>query len=156
MRICVGGTFNILHKGHKQLLSLALKLAGTDGMVFIGLATGELLKKKKKCQSFNERKDQIIKFLSNQPDHPTVIIEPITDMFGPTLKQEFDGIVVSHETLSNARLINEERKNRGLSLMKIVEIPLVVANDGKPISTSRIQDGKITIDGHVISDESAD
>ena len=156
MRICVGGTFNILHKGHKQLISLALQLVGSDGMVFIGLASGGLLKRKKGCRSFNERKDQIIAFLSHQPSLPTVVIEPITDVFGPTLEQEFDGIVVSHETIPNARLINEERNKRGLSLLKIVDIPLVLADDGNPISTSRIQNGNITKDGRVVSGKSDD
>jgi pantetheine-phosphate adenylyltransferase len=149
MRICLGGTFNILHKGHKRLISLALKLAGSDGFVFIGLSTGKLLKKKKNTRSFDDRKEKIVSFISHQPDLPSVVIEPIDNVFGPTLDMDFDDIVVSHETVPNARLINEERRKRGLSQLKIVEIPLVLADDGKPISASRIQAGKITKEGHI-------
>ena len=152
MRVCLGGTFNTLHKGHKLLISTALNCAGKEGIVFIGIAIGDLIKKKKNIKSFEDRKDHIVSFLSTQSKIPTVIIEPIANIFGPTLTNDYDAIVVSHETVQNARLINTERKKRNLTTMKIIEIPLVKAKDGKPISSTRIQSGEISGDGEVFSD----
>ena len=47
MKVCVGGTFNNLHKGHKFLLKKAFESAGENGFVYIGLAKGSLIKNKK-------------------------------------------------------------------------------------------------------------
>ena len=46
MRVCVGGTFNIFHKGHKRLLDKAFEVAGEKGKVYIGLSTGSIIEKK--------------------------------------------------------------------------------------------------------------
>ena len=46
MKVCLGGTFNNLHKGHEYLILKAFEVAGDDGSVFIGLAIGKLLKNK--------------------------------------------------------------------------------------------------------------
>ncbi len=47
MKVCLGGTFDILHKGHKKLLDKAFKIAGKNGFVFIGLTTNKITKTKK-------------------------------------------------------------------------------------------------------------
>ncbi|MCK5112568.1 MAG: adenylyltransferase/cytidyltransferase family protein, partial [Thermoplasmatales archaeon] len=46
MRVCIGGTFNILHKGHKSLIKKAFEIAGKKGSVFIGVTSGEVIKRK--------------------------------------------------------------------------------------------------------------
>ena len=156
MKICLGGTFNIIHKGHRKLIHTALSVAGSDGFVFIGVAIGNLVKHKMGVKSFEERKNQLVSFLSDHIDLPTVVIEPISDIYGPTLKQDFNGIVVSHESVHNARLINIEREKRHLPVLKIIEIPFVMADDGKPISNTRIQSGEITKEGKIISNDYID
>ncbi len=157
MRVCIGGTFNILHKGHMRLIDEALGIAGKDGFVFIGVAIGELAAHKKKVKSFSNRKDQIIRFITKQKKAaPTVLIEPIANRFGPTLERDFDVIVVSAETKAAAREINKKRVLKGKKEMKIVQIPTVFADDGKPISSTRISKGKITKDGRVIPEKTSD
>ena len=47
MRVCLGGTFNILHKGHKRLFDKAFEVAGEDGSVHIGITVGEVINHKK-------------------------------------------------------------------------------------------------------------
>jgi len=47
MRVCIGGTFEFLHKGHKKLIDKAFEIAGKNGFVFIGLTTSEFTKRKK-------------------------------------------------------------------------------------------------------------
>ena len=56
MKICVGGTFNYIHKGHKLLLRKAFESAGKDGKIFIGLSTGNLVRNKKSTKTFKTRK----------------------------------------------------------------------------------------------------
>jgi len=157
MRVCVGGTFNILHEGHMRLIDEALGIAGKEGFVFIGLAIDELAAHKKKVKSFSKRKDQIIRFITKQKKAvATVLIEPIVDRFGPTLEEDFDAIVVSAETKAVAREINKKRVLKGKKEMKIVQIPTVFADDNKPISSTRINKGEITKDGRVVSEKTSD
>ena len=46
MKVCIGGTFDFINKGHKLLIDTAFKKAGSKGFVFIGLAYDELIKDK--------------------------------------------------------------------------------------------------------------
>ncbi len=153
MRVCVGGTFNVLHKGHLRLLNKALDISGCNGFLFIGIANGKLIFHKRDVKSFEKRKNQIIKMITQRKCVPTVLIEPIIDRFGPTIENDFDVIVVSEETKATAEEINRIRKQRGKKSIKIVEIPMVYADDGKPISSSRISNGDITMDGRVVHED---
>ena len=47
MKVCIGGTFNTLHKGHKELFDKAFQIAGKNGDVFIGVTKEKMLQKKK-------------------------------------------------------------------------------------------------------------
>ena len=52
MKVCIGGTFDTLHKGHELLIDKAFQTAGEQGSVLIGITKGEIQK--------NERKHKII------------------------------------------------------------------------------------------------
>ena len=151
MRVCIGGTFNRFHKGHRLLIDTALEKAGSDGFVFIGVSNGSLVKNKPKVESFEQRRNQVLLFLQSKKQRlPTVVIEPIKTVEGPTLTMDFDAIVVSEETKQVAENINEQRKNKGLAMMKIITIPIVLAEDDKKISSSRIIHDEIDCEGHVL------
>lgn len=151
MKVCLGGTFNYLHKGHQYLLLKAFKVAGNEGSVFIGLTTGDLLKNKGKIKSFTKRKKEIIKYLSEKKLIKLAIIKAITNKHGPTLEEDFDAIVVSPETKKTAIEINQIREQRGKNPIKIFEIPFVLAKDGKPISSTRIANKEIDEEGIVLN-----
>jgi len=151
MRVCLGGTFNRFHKGHRLLIDTALKKAGSDGFVFIGISNGSLVSDKPKIESFEHRRNQVISFLqSKKQTLPTIVIEPIKTVEGPTLTMDFDVIVVSKETKKVAEQINEKRKQKGLPVMQIIVIPLVLAEDDKKISSTRIIDDEIDREGHIL------
>ena len=139
MRVCIGGTFDILHKGHKNLISKAFQIAGKQGSVFIGVTTGEINKRKKDVNSLELRKKSIEQYLSRKGFIDRAIIRPIKDKYGPSVEEEFDAIVVSPETVKTAEEINKIRKEKGMMPVKITQIPFVLANDGFPISSSRIK-----------------
>jgi pantetheine-phosphate adenylyltransferase len=139
MRVCVGGTFNKFHKGHKVILKKAFDYAGINGMVYIGISTGDLTKfKKKKVKSYEERKRVIENYLSDEKKLQRTIFVRINSKYGLTLEENYDAIVISPETKRAAEEINHLRKQKGLKPMKIILVPYILAEDGKPISSTRI------------------
>lgn len=139
-KVVVGGTFETLHKGHLALFKRAFEL----GEVFIGLTSDEMAERqrKRKVKDFKERKRDLEDFLQKE-----FSIKPklrkIEDKFGPALKEDFNYIVVSPETYKTAIILNKKREKRGKKPLKIVKINFVLAEDGKPISDSRILKGEI-------------
>ena len=140
MRVVAGGTFEYLHKGHRKLIEKAFEIGDhvVIGITADGFKEGVEVK-------FDERKERVEKYVKKF-GKPYRIVE-ISDIFGPTLNEEFDAIVVSKETKNNAEKINQERRRRGMKEMSIVIIPTVVAEDLLPISSTRIKKGEIDTEG---------
>jgi len=151
MKVCVGGTFNKLHKGHKSLIEKAFESAGKNGFVYIGLSTGELIKNKKNIKSFNDRKKVLEHFLHQKNFLNKAIIVPIDKKYGLTLTEDYDAIVVSTETKKIAKEINLKRKQIGKKPLKIIKIPYVLSEDGEPISSTRINNKEIDENGNIIT-----
>ena len=150
MKVCVGGTFNILHSGHKLLIDKAFETAGTEGSVFIGLTSRELTKKKRNVKSLEERKKTLERYLSKRGFLDRAVIKPITDKYGPSIDEEFDAIIVSPGTIKTAEEINYKRRKKGKKALKIIQIPFVLAEDGVPISSSRIKNKEIDANGKIL------
>ena len=139
-RVVVGGTFEFLHRGHRELLKKAFDIGDS---VLIGITADGF---KKDCtKSFEERKNKVENFVKKFGKEFQIV--KIQDRFGPTLKEDFDVIVVSKETLKTALEINEIRKGKGMREMEIVEIPIFYGEDLLPISSRRIREGEIDEDG---------
>ena len=150
MKVCVGGTFNILHSGHKLLINKAFETAGTEGSVFIGLTSRELTKNKRNVKSLEERKKTLERYLSKRGFLDRAVIKPITDKYGPSIDEEFDTIIVSPGTIKTAEEINYKRRKKGKKPLKIIQIPFVLAEDGVPISSSRIKNKEIDANGKIL------
>ncbi|RLF22763.1 MAG: phosphopantetheine adenylyltransferase, partial [Thermoprotei archaeon] len=79
-------------------------------------------------------------------------ITRIDDVYGTSIsEEELEAIVVSEETLYRALEINRIRVEKGLRPLVIVVVPMVLAYDGKPISSSRIRRGEINEEGEPIT-----
>ncbi|KXB05005.1 hypothetical protein AKJ48_00745, partial [candidate division MSBL1 archaeon SCGC-AAA261O19] len=63
--------------------------------------------------------------------------------------RELEAIIVSEETRSRAEEINEIRESNDLEALDIIEIPWVLAEDGKPISSIRIRYGEMDEHGEI-------
>jgi len=146
-KVAVGGTFDILHKGHEALLKRAFSL----GDLTIGLTADKMAqrRKKRKVHPFPLRKKTLEDFIKRKFNQKVKIVK-IKDPFGSTLKEDFDFLVVSPETYPQALLINQERKKLGKKPIKIVKINFVLAKDKKPISATRIIRGEIDKEGNLI------
>jgi len=150
MKVCIGGTFNILHKGHEILIEKAFQTAGNNGRVFIGLTKGKIIKKKKNVKPYEQRLKSLKKYLLSKGYNKLAEIRPIYDEYGPTINEEFDAIVVSSETVDNAEKINKKRKEKGKKPIIVIEIPMVIADDQKPISSTRINKNEIDRTGRIL------
>jgi len=150
MKVCIGGTFNQLHNGHKLLIDKAIKTAGNKGYLFIGITEGEISAIKNNVKPFKERKKAIKKYLQKKKTIPNIEIKPIEDKYGPSVNEDFDAIVVSPETKITADEINIKRKKIGKKPLDIVQIPFLLADDGKPISSSRIAKREINKNGEIL------
>jgi len=152
MKVCLGGTFDTIHKGHKKLIDKAFKTAGTKGSVFIGLSAGKLIDKKQNVKPWGLRKKELNRYIFDKGHKTDFVIKPINDRFGPTIKKDFDAIIVSPETIKTAEEINNKREELSKKPLKIVKIPYVLADDNMPISSTRIRENEIDSEGRTIRD----
>ena len=151
MKVCLGGTFNVLHDGHKKLFDKALEVASEKGILYIGLTRGEVIKIKKYVKSFEVRKKGIEEYFSKKKKTTIIKIISINTKYDQSLiYDDYDAIVVSPETIVTADEINVKRRNLGKKPLEVVQIPFVLAEDGKPISSTRIINKEIDIRGSVL------
>ena len=150
-KVVVGGTFDVFHKGYEALLRRAFSLGEEDksssspfaaaqaGEVTIGLTSNIMAEKmkKRKVRDFRLRKRELEDFIKKEFKAKPKIVK-IEDKFGPTLKEDFDYIVVSPKTYKTAVLINKKRQKINKKPIKIVKIKFVLTKDSKPISSKRI------------------
>ena len=132
-KVVIGGTFDVLHRGHEAFLKKAFSL----GKVTIGLTSNKMAEKikRRKVNDFKSRKRELKKFLKKNFLKSAKIIK-IEDKFGPTLSEDFNYIVVSPETYKTALLINQKRQKAGKKPIKIIKINFVLDKDGKPFSAT--------------------
>ena len=151
---CLGGTFDVpIHKGHEALLRKAFE---TAGFCYIGLSSDDYAwrKGKRGVKNFEERKRSLVKFLASlKIDKKRYRVTVLENFFSPEVldpKRGIETIIVSKETLPGARGINLLREDLGLKPLEIVEIPMVVAKDKQPISSTRMRMKEIDKDGRVL------
>ena len=146
----VAGTFDRLHEGHRELLTLASRVANkllvavADGRLLLGKRLRELI------EPFERRRGRVEEFLRQiGAEYEVVRIE---DPVGPAGgDEELEAIVVSEETYPAALSVNRVRRERGLRPLVVVVLPMVLAEDGAPISSSRIRAGEIDGKGRRLS-----
>ncbi len=149
--VAMGGTFDIMHKGHLTLLAKAFSISSN---VIIGLTSDELAEKrgKKILNNYEKRFETLTNVIkTNFPNHHFQISKLDND-FGPAvLEENVQALVVSDETGNQGEILNHLRKEKNLSPVKIVIVPMILAHDGNRISTTRIKNSEIDIDGNVSS-----
>lgn len=145
-KVAVGGTFDHFHKGHEELLNKAFSVGHN---VLIGVTSDEFGGEKGDIDPCAKRISKLEEFL--QKFKSRYIVKRLEEPYGPTIHDpEIDAIVVSRETKPTADRINEIRREKGMKPLEIFTIDWVLADDGKPVSSSRIRNGEIDRDGKVI------
>ncbi len=149
--VAVGGTFDQLHKGHKALIGCAFEVGDK---VAVGITSDSFvakLGKQHRTASFEERKQELLSYLSEQGLADRVKIVPLNDSFGLTITNpDLDAIVVSQETERIAWAINRKRQTVGNKPLEVVVVTMVPAENKAPISSTRIRRGEIDRNGHML------
>lgn len=143
-KVAVGGTFDKFHQGHRMLLEKAFQVAE---QVLIGVTSDEFGGQKGEIEPCNVRMANLNALLEG---HSNYILARLEEHYGPTVEDEsIEAIVVSPETEPTAREINKIRQGREMKPLDIIIIGMVLAQDGKPISSTRIRKGEINPDGSI-------
>ena len=147
MKVGLGGTFNILHRGHRALIDKAFE---TGDQVIIGLTSDEFAgQRKTRVLPLIEREERLRAYLRTKGENWEIAV--IEDVAGQMDRRtDISALVVSPETRRSAEGINRERIARGLQPLQLIEVPHVLADDFLPISAHRVIRGDIDVEGRLL------
>lgn len=139
--VATGGTFDKLHRGHRDFLEYVLSLGDK---VVLGLTSDAYIKAHKNDQEvapFEKRKADLEAYLDSIQAKDRVEIVSIDDQYGPSISGDYllDAIVVTEDTKSGGEQVNKKREEIGLLPLPIEVFMLTKTSDGVPISSSRIR-----------------
>ena len=153
--VALGGTFDVLHAGHRHLLSEAFK---SGDVVLIGVTSDRLvatLHKKHQVRSFSSRVRDLNTFLKTRRWASRARVIGLHEPYGPAAKRKkLQALIVSKGTLASGRRLNRLRRQNGLQPLDLFVVESFRAADGKPISTTRIRNGEIDLQGRVLKTHS--
>ena len=147
--VALGGTFDIIHKGHIVLLQKGFSISSK---VIIGLTSDELATKKGKhlLHDYSQRFELLEYTIKKNFPNSHYEISKLDNDFGPAvLEGAVEALVVSEETTEKGKILNELRRQRHFAPVQVVSVQLVLAKDGKRISTTRIKNSEIDSDGNL-------
>jgi pantetheine-phosphate adenylyltransferase len=149
--VALGGTFEVIHKGHRALLAKAFSFGGS---VLVGLTSDHLanMSRSRRVSPYRTREWTLRSYIDRTYPARDYDVQMINDRFGPAVDiEDLQVLVVSENTYPTGVKINEVREGRGLPPLELVTIPQVLADDGRPISSTRVLAGECDADGHVSS-----
>lgn len=153
-KAALGGTFSLIHKGHKELITTAFHYAER---VIVGISSEYLvstLKKAYKVPRYRERLRKIYHFLLKKGFLSRAKIFTLIDPYGPTLfEKDLEIIVVSDKRIERALEIAKFRVDHNYSTIQSLVVKKLVAEDGYPISCTRIMRGEIDVEGRILHSE---
>lgn len=153
--VLIAGTFDGLHAGHRAVLSLAFRQAKK---VTIGLTSDKFVKQFKrktldlKINTYQERKRVLEEWLAENKKQAKII--SIYDPYEPAASmKDLDSLIVTKENRMTGERINTLRQGSTLPPLALIELPMVPAEDGKPVSSTRMRNGEIDGDGRLVMPE---
>jgi pantetheine-phosphate adenylyltransferase len=148
--VATGGTFDHIHRGHFALLAKSFEVGD---VVVIGVTSDEFARKEGKNpdQSYTGRVRALEDLIQAKFPGRRYLIAKLDDYFGPGIASpEVEAIVVSKETASRVSIANALREAKDFPPLEVVVVDYVLADDSKPISSTRIRNGEIDIDGKLL------
>jgi pantetheine-phosphate adenylyltransferase len=148
--VAMGGTFDHIHRGHLALLAKSFEVGET---VVIGVTSDVFAKREGKNPDmpYAERVKALETFIKAYFPGRSYLIAELDDYFGPGIASpEVEAIVVSRETAARVPIANALRAERGFAPLEVVVVDFVLADDSKPISSTRIRNGEIDSEGRTL------
>ena len=154
MNVALGGTFDPVHDGHRALFERAFEL----GDVTVGLTSDDLAPKTRHddrhVRPYDDRKAALEAELAEfaEAHGRGYAVRRLDKPTGIATEAKFDVLIVSPETETGGKRINEIRRERGLEPLELEVVDHVYAEDGEIISSTRIVRGEIDEHGHLTPD----
>ena len=148
--IAMGGTFDIIHRGHLTLLENAFEISDK---VIIGLTSDEFVQKKGKTpiHKYDERLKNLLSVIFHKFPNTNFEISQLNNDFGPAvLEKDVQALIVSDETSDQGNVLNKLRTERNLPPVEVIVVPMFLAKDGVRISSTRIKNSEIDSDGNLL------
>jgi pantetheine-phosphate adenylyltransferase len=149
VKVVLGGTFDVFHRGHRHLLERAL---AEGNEILVGLTSDEFAEKSRSREvvPYEDRLLRLKKFLDENATNQEYFIFPIDDPYGHAAWDDtIEVLLVSEETRDVADEINQIRSDKGLPPLKVKVASLMRADDGSRISATRIRRGEMDTEGNV-------
>ena len=147
--VAMGGTFDVIHNGHMALLKKSFSISSK---VIIGLSSDQLAIKRGKSlvNDYSKRFSLLESTIEKNFPNSSYEISKLENDFGPAVVEgSVKALVVSEETSAKGLHLNELRAERNLLPVEIVVVPMVLAKDGKTISSTRIKNSEIDSSGNL-------
>lgn len=181
--LLLAGTFDGLHAGHRAILTRAFVegervTIGLTSDAFVrkfkrnvslrDRSHGEAISTKGIAAAtswprndsidihpFEQRKRALGIWLDTKGFFDRATIIPIDDPYEPAASMtDLDALIVTAENRAIGERINLLRQGATLPSLTLIEVPMVEAEDGKPVSSTRMRNGEIDSDGRLIMPES--
>jgi pantetheine-phosphate adenylyltransferase len=149
--VATGGTFDHIHKGHLALLAASFR---AGHRVVIGVTSDAFARREGKNpdQKYDERVRALKALIHQRFPGRAYLIAKLDDYFGPGIASpDVQAIVVSRETAKRVPIANAARKSKGFPPLDVVTVDYVLADDRKPVSSTRIRNGEIDTEGRLIA-----
>jgi pantetheine-phosphate adenylyltransferase len=149
--VVAGGTFDRLHEGHKGFITDILSMSDKAVIGITSDAFISSIKKKGNIEPYDKRKKALNEYIISIHATDRVQLAPIDDLYIPHIWNNLpiEAIVVTNESKEGAERINIKREEEGKSALKIVVHAMLEAEDGSPISSTRIRNGEIDRSGNL-------
>lgn len=149
--VAMGGTFDLIHRGHITLLSHAFEISE---IVLIGLTSDSFAIKNGKNlkNNFHTRLENLKKIIHENFSDKKYEIKKLDNDFGPAVfEKNVEALIVSEETKHQGLVLNNLRREKDLPEVDVIVVPMFLAKDGERISSTRIRNSEIDSEGNLLS-----